>query len=569
MERYRLERAPEGGALLRCPWRGRDLMGRPLWNKGTAFTREERAALGLEGLLPPAVNSIQQQVRRATDNILCKTEALERYIGLSALQDRNEVLFYRVLLEHAQEFLPVVYTPTVGLACQRYSRIFRRPRGTWITPEHRGRIHEVLGNVPQPDVRLIVVTDNERILGLGDQGAGGIGIPIGKLALYTLAAGIHPAHTLPLSLDVGTDNPALLEDELYVGWRQPRLRGAPYAELVEEFVQAVQRRWPRALLQWEDFKKGNAFALLDRYRERLLSFNDDIQGTAAVALSCVMAAGRATETPLERQRIVILGAGAAGVGIARQLRDALARAGLAGRDLTAAVALVDSQGLLVQGGHAQGEPYKLEFAWPVDVASRAGLTERAGLQQVVQALRPTVLLGTSGKAGVFDEPLVRAMAAATPRPVILPLSNPTANCEGTPQDLLRWSDGRALVATGSPFAPVELPGRRVVVSQANNVYVFPGVGLGALVAEARRVTDSMFTVAAETLATEVTPADLAGGALLPSLGRLRPITARIAAAVVREAQRAGVSGAAIPPSEVEARVAEAIWFPDYPRYVPA
>ena len=568
MHDYRLERGPEGPRV-RCPLRGRDLMIRPLWNKGTAFTREEREAFGLTGLLPPAVNDIELQTRRAADNILRKTEPLERYIGLAALQDRNEVLFYRVLLTHAEELLPVVYTPTVGLACQRYSRIFRRPRGTWITPEHQGRVDEVLANLEQPDVRLIVVTDNERILGLGDQGAGGIGIPIGKLALYTLAAGIHPARTLPISLDVGTDNEELLQDELYLGWRHPRLRGERYAALVEEFVQAVQRRWPRVLLQWEDFKKGNAFTLLDRYRERILSFNDDIQGTAAVALAACLAASRVSGVPLAEQRFVILGAGAAGIGIARQLRDALARAGLAGPDLVRAVALVDSRGLLVRGGHAEKEPYKLEFAWPPELAAQAGLPgEGATLRQVVEALAPTALLGTSGQPGVFDQALVRSMAARTPRPAIFPLSNPTANSEATPADLLAWSDGRALVATGSPFAPVSVDGQERVSSQANNVYVFPGVGLGALVSGARQVTDRMFTAAAEALAGEVSEWDLARGALLPPLRRLRELTALVAAAVVREVQASDL-GEPIPAGEVEQRVVEAMWYPEYPAYVPA
>lgn len=553
-----------------CPWRGRDLVIRPLWNKGSAFTPEERQALGLTGLLPPAVNTIEQQARRAVQNILIKPDPLERYIGLSGLQDRNEVLFYRVLLENAEELLPAIYTPTVGLACQRYSRIFRRPRGVWITPEHRGRVHEVLGSAGQPDVSLIVVTDNERILGLGDQGAGGIGIPIGKLALYTLAAGIHPARTLPVSLDVGTDNKELLEDELYLGWRHPRLRGPAYDELVEEFVTAVARRWPAALLQWEDFKKGNAFALLDRYRERILSFNDDIQGTAAVTLACVLAAGRVTGTPLERQRFVVVGAGAAGIGIARQLRDALARTGLSGAELVQAIALVDSKGLLVQGQAVDAEPYKQEFAWPPELARKAGLPRlgQSRLAEVVAALAPNVLIGTSGQPGVFDRELVRTMAARCPRPLILPLSNPTANSEGAPADLQVWTEGRALIATGSPFPPVTRDGRTIAVSQANNVHVFPGVGLGALVAGARRVTDRMFTVAAETLAHAPTEDDLATGALLPSIGRLREIAARIAAAVVREAVSAGLAPP-VPDGEVEARVRAAMWYPEYARYRPA
>jgi malic enzyme len=328
MRRFELKRGPDGRPLLEVPDRGAQLLAQPMYTKGSSFTHEERRAFGIEGMLPHAVSTLELQRKRMVDNIARKTDPLEKYIGLAALQDRNEVLFYRVLVDHIEEFLPIVYTPTVARACQDFSHIFRRGRGLWITPAHRGRIAEVLGNAPFEDVRLIVVTDNERILGLGDQGAGGMGIPVGKLSLYVAAAGIHPAQTLPVSLDVGTDNAALLADELYLGFRQKRLRGPEYDALVEEFVQAVQQRFPKALLQWEDFKKANAFRLLDRYRQRLACFNDDIQGTAAVAAAAMMAATRITGIPLLEQRVVILGAGAAGIGIARLIRSTLPRAGL-------------------------------------------------------------------------------------------------------------------------------------------------------------------------------------------------------------------------------------------------
>jgi malic enzyme len=556
------------GVRAKIAHRGRDLLNHPLVNKGTAFSAEERRAFALEGLLPHSITTIGQQLVRVYESICRKPDPLERYIGMAALQDRNETLFYRLLIEHVDELMPIVYTPTVGEACQYYSHIFRRGRGMWITPEHRGRIADVLKNAPFPDVRLIVVTDNERILGLGDQGAGGIGIPIGKLALYTMAAGIHPASTLPLSLDVGTDNAALLGDELYIGWRERRLRGDAYYSLVEELVQAVTTCFPRALLQWEDFKKGNAFTLLDRYRERLPSFNDDIQGTAAVALAGVMAACRDKGEALRDQRVVILGAGAAGIGIARQLRDALARAGLSGDALKRAIALLDSQGLLVEGRETR-EPYKAEFAWPEALAGAAGIAADADddLALIVEKLGATVLIGTSGQPGVFDERVTRAMCKSTPRPVIFPLSNPTSKSEAKPEDLLRFTDGGALIATGSPFDAVSHGGRLHRIAQGNNVYVFPGVGLGALVAEARVVTDSMFTVAAEELARSVSPQDLAQGALFPPLPELREVTARIAAAVVREAQSLGVARAN--PSDVEAAVRAAMWFPDYPELVPA
>lgn len=558
----------ETGVVARVAHRGRDLLVQCLVNKGTAFTAAERRAFGIDGLLPSAVTTMEQQLVRVWENICRKATPLERYIGMAELQDRNETLFYRLMLEHVEELMPIVYTPTVGEACQYYSHIFRRGRGMWITPEHQGRIAEVLKNAPCTDVRLIVVTDNERILGLGDQGAGGIGIPIGKLALYTLAAGIHPSETLPVSLDVGTDNESLLTDDLYIGWRQRRLRGAAYDALVEEFVQAVKQCFPQALLQWEDFKKGNAFALLDRYRDVLPSFNDDIQGTAAVALAGVMAACRTKGESLADQRVVILGAGAAGIGIARQLRDAFARAGLSGDALTRAIALLDSQGLLADGRETR-EPYKREFAWPDQMARDAGLPpdRDADLELIVQKLRPTVLIGTSGQPGIVDERTVRAMLAHTERPAIFPLSNPTSKSEAVPADILRWTDGKALIATGSPFDPVEHAGKTHAIAQGNNVYVFPGVGLGALLSGARRVSDSMFTTAAQELAASVSDADLARSSLFPPLTELREVTARIARAVVRDARDTGV-GKQIADAEIAGAVERAMWSPDYPELVP-
>ncbi|MBL9028323.1 MAG: NAD-dependent malic enzyme [Myxococcales bacterium] len=551
---------------VRVPQRGRSLLSVPLLNKGTAFTREERRVFGLDGILPSTILSIDQQARRAYESITRKAEPLERYIGMAALQDRNETLFYRLLVQHTDELMPVVYTPTVGEACQKYSRIFRRARGVWITPEHKGRIAEVLATAAGQEIRLIVATDNERILGLGDQGAGGIGIPIGKLALYTAAAGIHPSQTLPISLDVGTDNEDLLEDDLYIGYRHRRLRGAAYDELLDEFVEAVKRCFPRALVQWEDFKKGNAFRLLERHVDRLPSFNDDIQGTAAVALAGVMAACRARREPFERQRVVILGAGAAGVGIARQLRDAFGREGVTGDDLVRRIAVLDSKGLLVEG-NTGGEPHKDEFAWPRDLVGSLGLSPSADLPTVITKLQASVLIGTSGQPGVFGREVVEAMVRSTEAPAIFPLSNPTSKSEATPADVITWSDGRALVATGSPFEAVTHKDRRHRFSQANNVYVFPGVGLGALVAQASRVTDSMFTVAARELAASVSEADLGEGALFPPLSELRDVTARVAAAVVREARDRGL-GRAIPDAEIDRAVVDEMWFPDYPELEP-
>lgn len=550
------------------PLRGQALLNQPLLNKDTGFTHQEREAFGLEGLLPAEVNTIEQQVERAYESITRKTDPLERYIGLVALQDRNEHVFYRLLLDHIEEFLPIVYTPTVGLACQMFSHIYRRPRGVWITPDHRGRIEQVLSNAPSQDVRLIVATDNERILGLGDLGAGGMGIPIGKLALYTLAAGINPGQSLPVSLDVGTDNEQLLADPLYVGWRRRRLRGEAYTALVDEFVGAVQRRFPRAILQWEDFKHFNAFTLLDRYRARLPSFNDDIQGTAAVVLAALLAAQRLTSVPMREQRVVVLGAGGAGVGITRQLRHAMSEAGLEGDRLQAAIAVLDSHGL-IHDGRDLAEPSKRDVAWPRELAAARGIRTdgEADLEHVVRALRPTVLIGASGQPGAFTRQVVEAMAGdgGVDRPVILPLSNPTNRSEAAPADLLAWTDGRALVATGSPFEPVPLHGRTIRVGQANNVYIFPGIGLGALVADAREITDAMFTAAAQSLAEQVTDADLSTGSLFPPLRNLRPITAQVAAAVVRTAFKQGVGRAGgWPDDPIATSISLAMWRPDYP-----
>ncbi len=567
MERYQPSEGRGEESRMDVHYRGSHLLAHAMHNKSTAFTLEERAALGLEGLLPTAVSTMDQQARRAYANIVRKTEALERHIGLAALHDRNEHLFYRVLRDHLEEFLPIVYTPTVGQACQEFSHIFRRARGLWITPDHRGRIYGVLGNAPFDDVRLIVVTDNERILGLGDQGAGGMGIPVGKLAVYSAAAGIHPSRTLPISLDVGTDNRALLEDDLYLGWRHPRLRGPAYEAIVEEFVAAVQRRFPHAFLQWEDFKKQNAFTLLDRYRKRLPSFNDDIQGTGACVLAGVIAANRVTGTTMARHRIVVLGAGAAGVGIARQLHDALGRAGLGGGDLTRAVALVDIGGLLVRDGPPLDD-YQRSLAWPPALAAAAGLDRPHGLEDVVRALKPTVLIGVCGQPGAFDKGTIQAMATACERPVILPLSNPTSQSEATPTQLMEWTEGRALVATGSPFGSVTYAGRTWQIGQSNNAFVFPGMGLGVLVSEAREVTDGMCRAAAECLADQVSEDDLAVGRLFPPVARLRDVARRIAEAVVREARDSGLART-LPNEAIAAAVSAAQWEPRYPSVVPA
>jgi malic enzyme len=521
---------------------GQALLGTRMLTKDLAFPTTEREAFALDGLLPARVLSIEEQMELELEHIRVKTDPLEQYIGLAALQDRNATLFYRLLAEHLEEFLPIVYTPTVGRACQEFSHILRRTRGTWITPSDIDRIPQLLRRGPFEDVRLIVVTDNERILGLGDQGAGGMAIPIGKLALYTAGCGIHPSLTLPVSLDVGTDNPALLADPLYLGYRAPRLRGAEYDALVEAFVVGVKEVWPGCVIQFEDFKQQNALRLLDRYQNRVPSFNDDIQGTAAVVVAGVLASLRVTGRSLGDTSVVLAGAGAAGIGIARLLR-------LAGIEM---IALCDSKGL-IHAGRSDLDATKSALCVPAVEEVTPGLVE------TIRMIRPTVLVGTTGVAGTFSQAVVGAMADALgpgDTPVVLPLSNPTSAVEATPADVLAWTNGRALVATGSPFDAVELPdGRRVEIGQANNVFVFPGIGLGAIVAEARTVTDAMFLAAAHELAASVTDDRLATGALYPPVSALRDVSRRIAIAV------AGADRA----DEIEA----AMWWPEYVPYLPA
>ena len=566
MGRIAIEPSAAAGAAVSL--RGHALLAEPLLNKDGAFTDEEREAFGLRGLLPATVTTIDEQVGLEVEHLNRKRDDLEKYIGLVALQDRNETLFYRLLVDHLEELAPIVYTPTVGRACSEYSHVLRRPRGVWITPDDIDRIPELLRNAGRRDVRLIVVTDNERILGLGDQGAGGMGIPVGKLSLYVAGAGIHPGLTLPVSLDVGTDNEGLLEDESYQGFRHPRLRGVAYDEFVEAFVEGVVEVFPNALLQWEDFKQHNAIALLDRYRTRVPCFNDDIQGTSAVALAGLKAAMRATAGRLVDQRLVFLGAGAAGIGIARLIASAMVDEGATPQAARSAILMLDSRGLVYVGrDHCDSD--KVVFA--ADAVSMSRLALPVGphhdLETVVARFAPTVLIGTSGTPGTFSERAIRTMAAGSERPVIFPMSNPTDNSEATPKDLLRWTGGRALVATGSPFAPVHVSGRRVVVGQANNMYVFPGIGLGAIVAHAREITDRMLLVAADVLADWVDPGRLDEGALYPPLSNLRDISRSIAVAVGREARDAGL-GRRLSDSEIEEMVQRQMWWPDYVTYRP-
>lgn len=543
--------------------RGRDLLLEPLTNKGTGFPPEERAALGLHGLLPPKVADLDEQLARAYENHRSAKTPLDRYVHLASLQDRNEVLFFRLLHERIDEMMPIVYTPVVGEACQRFSHIYRQSRGLYVGYDQRGHVADVLRNFPIQAPSVIVVTDGERILGLGDQGIGGMGIPIGKLCLYTLCAGLPPDTTLPIMLDVGTDNPELLADPLYLGLRQRRVRGEAYQAFVDEFVAAVKTVFPTAVLQWEDFLKENAMHQLLRFRRQLCSFNDDIQGTAAVTVAGLMASLRITGGTLREQRLLLGGAGASAQGIAQLFVAALVEQGLEPKAAHERVFMVDRSGLVVKS-RPNLEGFKAEFARGDGEIADWQVVDRAriSLEEAIANIRPTMLVGTSATAGFFTERAVRAMAEGCARPVIFPLSNPTSKAECTPADALAWTGGRAIVATGSPFAPVELGGRRFRIGQCNNSYIFPGVGLGAWVGKLRYVSEEMFLDAARTLASHVAEADLAEGALFPKLGRIRDISHAIACAVIRRGIEQGHAGPQLAEG-LDERVRQAMWFPRY------
>lgn len=501
---------------------GLTLLRDPALNKGTAFTEQERDALGLRGLLPPHVHTMEEQLLRVLRNLRAKPTDLEKYIFLVSLQDRNKTLFYRVLLENIKELMPIVYTPTVGQACLEYGNIFRRPRGIFITANDKGRVADLLENWSEKNIRIIVVTDGERILGLGDLGADGMGIPIGKLALYSACAGIHHSESLPITIDVGTENEQLLNDPLYIGLRQRRLRGEPYDELIEEFMVAVQEVFPAALIQFEDFGNINAFRLLRKYRNEVCTFNDDIQGTAAVTLACLYSALRITGGKLKDQKILFLGAGEAGIGAGHLIVSAMVDEGLSEEQARLRCWFVDSKGLVVnRRTDLTGD--KLLYAHDHELAS--------DFPSAVEALKPTAIIGVSGKAKMFTKPLLEAMARFNEKPIIFSLSNPTSKAECTAEEAYAWTEGRAIFACGSPFGPVTVHGKTFVPTQGNNVYIFPGMGLGIMASWARHVSDEMFLVAARALAQLVAEADLEKGRLLPPLSSIREVSAVVAAAV--------------------------------------
>jgi malate dehydrogenase (oxaloacetate-decarboxylating) len=540
----------------------------PLANKGTAFTETERSELGLRGLLPSVVETLDQQVARSYLAFQQQPSDLARHINLRAVQDANETLFYRLILDHVEEMLPIIYTPTVGLACQRFSEIYRRPRGLFISYPDRDRIGEILRNRPRRDVDVIVVTDGQRILGLGDQGIGGMGIPIGKLSLYSALGGIDPARTLPVLLDVGTDNPERLDDPMYLGWRHRRVGEDDYHSFVDQFVQAVRAELPDVLLQWEDFASVHALPILDRYRDRLLTFNDDIQGTAAVAVAALSAAAVAAGSRPREQTVVMLGAGSAGIGVCEQIVRSMVADGLAEAAARERIYVVDVRGLLT-GDRTDLSPAQRRLAQPagrlpaVDAADAAD-GETASFGSVVAAVRPTALIGLSTATGAFTEAIVREMAAHAERPIIMPLSNPTSRSEARPQDLADWTGGRALVAAGSPFPPMTVAGRQIPVAQCNNVYVFPGVGLGVTAVRASRVTDAMMTAAAAAVCDQATIHHDAQGMLLPERTRLVDTATAVARAVACAAVAEGVA-----PKLTEEQIGEAIqgirWVPEYQR----
>ena len=563
MKQYERKIDGNGKAYWETDLPGQTLMRLPLLNKGTAFSIEERKEFGLLGTFPPHVVTLAEQLQQSYSSFKGFQTDLDKHLYLRVLQDRNEVLFYALLGAHLEEMMPIIYTPTVAQAVEKFSLIFRYPRGLMVSTENIDQIDALLENVPVPEVKLIVATDAEGILGIGDQGVGGIAICIGKLSLYTAAAGIDPSMALPVGLDVGTNRQDLLDDPLYLGVRHRRLEGKAYADFIERFVMALKKRFPDVLLQWEDFSKQKAFDVLDRYQETLPSFNDDIQGTGAVVLSGILASMRKTQQKLSDQVIVIHGAGAGGVGVARQICRGFEREGMTTAEAQKHLFLLDSKGLILRNRSGL-EPYKLEFAH--DPAHVAGWTISGTIPSLIETIRQakvSILLGLSGQQGAFSEDIVRAVAANTPHPIVFALSNPTANCEAIPEDIYRWTEGRAIVATGSPFPDVSYGGSSYAVGQGNNAFIFPGLGLGVLLSGARRVTDKMLTAAAVALNDFTDANHMTQGGIYPRIEKIREASKHVAVAVIKQAITDGMTRNEIPEKDLEAFVESGMWKPAY------
>ncbi|MGI2857660.1 NAD-dependent malic enzyme [Shewanella algae] len=550
---------------LYLPFAGPAILEAPLINKGSAFTEEERIFFNLEGLVPYVIETIEEQASRAYDQFKNFSNDLDKHIYLRNIQDTNETLFYRLVQNHITEMMPIIYTPTVGLACERFSKDYRRNRGLFISYPNKDRIDDILNNSTRHKVKVIVVTDGERILGLGDQGIGGMGIPIGKLSLYTSCGGISPAYTLPITLDVGTDNPHLLEDPMYMGWRHQRIGGEEYLEFIEAFMQAVHRRWPEALIQFEDFAQKNAMPLLERYKDKYCCFNDDIQGTAAITVGSLLAACKAAGTQLSQQRVAFLGAGSAGCGIAEAIIAQMVSEGINDEQARRQVFMVDRWGLL-QDNMPNLLPFQQKLAQKSEELQQwSNFGDNISLLDVVNNGKPTVLIGVSGAPGLFSEEIIRAMHSHCPRPIVFPLSNPTSRVEATPKDILHWTNGQALVATGSPFEPVVIDNQTYEIAQCNNSYIFPGIGLGVLASGANRVSDEMLMASSRALA-ECSPLALNGsGSLLPKLEEIQKVSKHIAFAVGKVAIE---QGHALPTSDelLLQAIESNFWQPEYRRY---
>ncbi|HAT8658414.1 NAD-dependent malic enzyme [Legionella pneumophila] len=544
--------------------RGMDLLRDPILNKGTAFSLQERDEFALHGLIPTTVETLEQQVIRCLDAYSAKEEPLEKHIYLRALQDRNEVLFYRFIIDNLVDILPIIYTPVVGQACEMFSHIYRQPRGVFLSYPERDKLDSIIQNIASTrSIKVIVVTDGERILGLGDQGAGGLGIPIGKLSLYTSCGGIHPSNTLPIILDVGTNNKERLDDPEYIGWRHARISGKDYDDFVDQFVQSIKRHMPHVLLQFEDFAQQHAYPLLERYKDQLCTFNDDIQGTASVAVAAILAATRVTNTPLKEHRVALLGAGSAGCGISEQLVHAMMNQGLSEEEARSRFYLVDRYGLL-HDEMTDLLPFQKGFVrsstslqnWKLEKQGEITLTD------VINNAQPTILLGVSGQPNQFKEAMIKTMLSYCERPIIFPLSNPTSRAEAIPQDLLNWTAGKALIATGSPFEPVAINGHKIEIAQCNNSYIFPGVGLGVVAGQAKRVTDLMMMAAAVAL-SELAPAIRTGeGRLLPELNSIREVSQHIARAVILQGIKEGHIGP-MNDNEIDDSIKRTMWTPQY------